>query len=186
MRSNTLRFLALVGVVVGALGIAACGDDKPGSQSTAMPGQQQVQEIERQTAVAALAEPRGLGAVSSPTRLLRNLYPALWNADGYCWEEGTSDHDGANRQVSTDLVDGDEPPPDLLALFERRGDDYGDYEYKSFNSSRLLLLRQEVIVTASGRKGPRASAISIIRLESPDGRQFWTADESAAVYPCDY
>ena len=186
MRSNTVRLLALVGLFMGSLGFAGCVGADQESQSTSTTGKQQVQEIEQTPSTAVLVEPRGLGAASSPTRLLRNVYPSLWNADGYCWEEGTSDHDGANRRVATDLVDGDDLPPELLSLFERRGDDLDDYEYRSLNSGRLLFLKQEVIMTAGGLEGPRASAITFIRLESPDGRMFWTADESAAVYPCDY
>ena len=126
-----------------------------------------------------------MGGFVSPTRLLRNLYPSLWNADGYCWEEGTSDHDAANTRVETGLDDGDEAPPDLHELFKGRRRGYNDYEHKSFNSSRLLFLHQEVVATADGREGPLASALIVIRMESSDGQQFWVLDESAAVYPCD-
>ncbi|MCY3572274.1 MAG: hypothetical protein OXH19_13175 [Chloroflexi bacterium] len=135
--------------------------------------------------VIQLVEPRGLGGNLSPTRLLRNLYPSLWRADGYCWEEGTSDHDAANAQVDTGLTDGDEPPADLLALFAGRLRGYHDYEHRSFNSRRLLFLHQEMTATSAGREGPQASAVKIIRMERPDGRRFWAVDDSATVYPCD-
>ena len=135
--------------------------------------------------MAQLVEPRGLGGNVSPTRLLRNLYPSLWNVEGFCWEEGTSDHDAANTRVDTGLARDDDPPPDLLKFFEGRRRGYDDCEHKSFGSSRLLFLHQEMPATASGGERPLASAVTIIRMETPDGRQLWGVDESAAFYPCD-
>ena len=141
------------------------------------------QPAESVTEVVQLAEPRGLGGIVSPTRFLRNLYPSLWNADGYCWEEGTSDHDAANARTDTALADGDEAPPELLELFEGRRRGYHDYEHKSFNSNRLLFLHQEMVTTAGGQEGPLASALTVIRMEAPNGRQFWTIDESRRRLP---
>ena len=144
------------------------------------------EEVELGEMVVELVDPRGLARQSSPTNLLRNLYPTLWNADGYCWEEVTSDFDAETRRVSTGLTDNSDPPDDLLAVFEGWSRGFEDYEYKSFTPRRLIFLHQEMIVTEQGREGPLASVVRIVRMEGPEGRQHWEADESAAVYPCDY
>ena len=181
-----LMLLAFVGfwVLRGFFGGPDASPSEPNEGPTQ--GSPTVEEIEAEEIVVELVEPRGLGGIASPTGLLRSMYPSLWGAEGFCWEEATSLLDGANKRVATGLRDGDEPPPDLLALFEGRRRGYDDYEHRSFNSNRVLFLDQQMTVTASGREGPRASAVRIIRLERPDGRQGWTDDESAAIYLCDY
>lgn len=187
MRGGRAWVMAVVGLFVGFWVLRGLfGGPDPSSfepQTQEPQALQSVEESER--TIVQLVEPRGLGGVFSPTRLLRNMYPTLWNAEGFCWEETTSDFDAETRRVATGLTDDSDPPADLLAMFELRSDDYDDYEHKSFNSRRLLFLHQEVIVTEAGREGPLATVFRIVRMESADGQQSWQDDESASVYPCD-
>lgn len=132
-----------------------------------------------------LVEPPSEAGTISPTGLLRRMYPSLWRANGFCWEEVEAAHDGDSPRVETGLAHGDEPPPDLLEFFEGRGERLDEYEHQWFNRHQLLFMRQEMVVTEGGRSGPSAAVRRVVRREAPDGRQFWERYDSAAVYPCD-
>ncbi|MCY3923944.1 MAG: hypothetical protein OXG52_00310 [bacterium] len=143
------------------------------------------EDVEEQQLVVELVEPPSSAGTISPTGLLRRMYPSLWVAEGFCWEEAEAGYDGASARIDTGLAPGADPPADLLQFFEGRGKHYDDYGYRWFNRNQLLFMHQKMLVTAGGRSGPSAGVTRIVRRESPDGRQFWEQYDGAAVYPCD-
>ena len=143
------------------------------------------EHIDAEPEVVDLVEPPAMAGTISPTGLLRRMYPSLWTAKGYCWEEAEAAYDADSPRIDTGLVSGADPPGDLLEFFTSRGESYDDYGYRWFNRNQLLFMRQEMLVTEGGRSGPRAVVTRIVRREGPDGRQFWARYDAAAVYPCD-
>ena len=146
---------------------------------------QEMEEIETPEMTVELVEPPSVAGTISPTGLLRRMYPSLWHAEGFCWEEAEAAYDADSPRIDTGLVRGAEPPADLLEFLADRGESYDDYGHKWFNPHQLLFMHQEMSVTEGGRSGPRAGVTRVVRREAPDGRQFWDQYDGAAVYPCD-
>lgn len=146
---------------------------------------QETEEIETPEMTVELVEPPSAVGTISPTGLLRRMYPSLWSAEGFCWEEAEAGYDADSPRIETGLVHGADPPADLLEFHADRGESYDDYEYKWFNRRQLLFMHQEMSVTEGGRSGPRAGVTRVVRRETPYGRQFWDQYDGAAVYPCD-
>lgn len=132
-----------------------------------------------------LLEPPSVAGTISPTGLLRRMYPSLWMANGFCWEEAEAAYDGDSPRVDTGLAPDAEPPANLLEFFEGRGERLDEYEYQWFNRNELLFMQQQIVVTGEGRSGPSARVVRIVRRDSSDGEQFWEVYDAAAVYPCD-
>lgn len=189
MRSGRIWLVAAVALIVGFWVLRGLfgGPDAPPGVSHDERGQPlpEVQETETPEVMVELVEPPSVAGTLSPTGLLRRMYPTLWSAEGFCWEEAEAAYDSDSPRIDTGLADGSDPPADLLEFFADRGESYEDYEYKWFSRGQLLFMHQEMFVTKGGRSGPRAGVTRVVRREGPDGRQFWEEFDGAAVYPCD-
>ncbi len=108
------------------------------------------------------------------------------DVDGLCWEDASTSRDADTEQIPLGFTDAESPPPDLIDYFEARNDNYDQYQHRWLGSTRLLLLRQVLVNTASGGQGPQATAFEILRFRGADGTEFWETGDSAAVYPCDH
>ena len=73
-------------------------------------------------------------------------------------------YDADSRRISLDFGVGDEPPVELLELFESGQRGYEDYQYRWFGSRRLLLMYQEWFVTPGGREGSAGEHIRDIQV----------------------
>ncbi|MYE06499.1 MAG: hypothetical protein F4Y04_04635 [Chloroflexi bacterium] len=189
MRSGRIWLVGMIALLVGfwVLRSVLGGPDASPHESRETAGQPlpAAEEVEPQEMGVELVEPPSYAGTISPTGLLRRMYPSLWNANGFCWEETEAAYDADSPRVDTGLARGDDPPADLLEFFEGQGNSYGDYGYRWFNRNQLLFMRQEMVVSEGGRRGPSAVATRVVRREGPDGRQFWEEYDAAAVYPCD-
>ncbi len=189
MRTGRVWLVAAVVLSVGFWVLRGLfgGPDAPPSVSH---GEQrgalsEAEQIETPEMIVELVEPPSAAGTISPTGLLRRMYPSLWSADGFCWEEAEAAYDSGSPRIDTGLAHGSNPPADLLEFFADRGESYDDYEYTWFSRRQLLFMHQEMFVTDGGRTGPRAGVTRVVRREAPDGRQFWEEFDGAAVYPCD-
>ena len=189
MRKGRIRLAAAIALLVGfwvLRGVCSSPGASPHeSRQTARPSTSTTQDVEAPETLVELAAPPSTAGTISPTGLLRRLYPSLWMADGFCWQESEAAYDAGSPRIDTGLDPGADPPADLLEFFERRGKRLDDYRYRWFNRNQLLFMRQELVVSESGRRGPGAAVTRTVRRESPDGRQFWEQHDAAAVHPCD-
>ena len=189
VRSGRIWLVVAIGFFAGFWVLRGLfgGPDASPSVSREEQGQPlpEAEEIEAPEVMVELVEPPSVAGTIFPTGLLRRMYPLLWSAEGFCWEESEAGYDADSPRIDTGLVHGADPPADLLEFLAGRGESYDDYGYKWFNSRQLLFMHQEMSVTDGGRSGPRAGATRVVRREAPDGRQFWEVFDGAAVYPCD-
>jgi len=189
VRNGRLWLVGLIVILVGfwiARGLFGGADGSP-SDSRDEPSQTEpvAEQLGAPEIDVELVEPPAVAGTLSPTGLLRRMYPSLWNANGFCWEEAEAAYDADSPRVDTGLARADDPPADLLEFFEGQGESYGDYGYRWFNRNQLLFMRQEEVVSEGGRRGLSAVVTRIVRREGPDGLQFWEQYDAAAVYPCD-
>ena len=147
-------------------------------QSSIGPPQQDREEQAKPT----LVEPPTFVGNTPPLRLLQNMYGHI---EGLCWEHGEPGYDAASRRIPLGFTANDEPPIALVKFLESSGRSFKEYQYRWFGSYRLLLMRQEWMVTPGGREGPRAGMSEVFRFESSDGSTFWGYGDGAGVAPCD-
>ncbi len=181
MRGGRIWILVAVGLFVGFWVLRALFSGSS-PQSVQQPTMEPLPQAAEAQPKPMLVEPPTRVAGTPPLRLLQRMYGHI---EDLCWEHSEPAYDADSRRISLDFGVGDEPPVELLELFESGQRGYEDYQYRWFGSRRLLLIHQEWFVTPGGREGPRASTSEIFKFESSDGSTFWGRGEGAAVYPCD-